>query len=76
MRTESVYEIMKDCIRNSYGRDFKDEFKKKILGTTVMTDYNNKTYKIDDVDFNSTPADVFVGKNGEISFMDYYRMVS
>ncbi len=43
--------------------------------TSVTTyRYNNKTYKIDDIDFNSSPKDTFVNEKGEtISFIDYYR---
>lgn len=75
MRTENIYQIMTDCIKSANGRDFQEVFKKRILGTTVLTDYNNKTYRIDDVDFDTTPADVFPTKQGETSFVEYYRKV-
>jgi len=41
----------------------------------VLTDYNNKTYKIDDVDFESSPMTKFSTKDGEISFTEYYKKV-
>ena len=39
--------------------------------------YNNKTYRIDDIDWESTPQSTFKLFSGqEITFMDYYKKVS
>lgn len=39
----------------------------------VLTDYNNHTYRIEDVDFDTSPASTFPMKNGEhISYQEYY----
>lgn len=39
----------------------------------VLTDYNNNTYRIEDVDFNASPSSTFPKKTGEvISYRDYY----
>ena len=40
-----------------------------------MTHYNNKTYRIDDIDFNKNPQSKFLLKkeNREISFKEYYQ---
>lgn len=35
--------------------------------------YNNKTYRIDDIDWDKTPMDTFQTKTGEISYVDYYK---
>ena len=36
--------------------------------------YNNKTYRIDDIAWEQSPADSFAKKNGDsITFMDYYK---
>lgn len=44
---------------------------------TVMTAYNNKTYRISEVNWNLTPNSTFDGRNGEkIAYMQYYRTVS
>lgn len=42
----------------------------------VLTDYNNKTYRVDDIDFNSTPKSTFATRDGEISYCEYYKKVS
>jgi len=45
-----------------------------------LTDYNNATYRVTDVDFDVTPRSTFeVKKKGtvtKISYVDYYLQVS
>ena len=38
-----------------------------------MTHYNRKTYRIDDIDWESTPASTFDKGNEQVSFADYYQ---
>lgn len=39
-----------------------------------MTQYNNKTYRIDDIDTAKDPDSTFERRGkGSISFIDYYR---
>lgn len=41
-----------------------------------MTRYNNKTYRIDDVDENSNPSSKFSKKDGsKITYIQYYKEV-
>ena len=35
--------------------------------------YNNKTYRVDDVDFKTKPSDEVELKSGRISYIDYYQ---
>lgn len=59
-------------IRTSF--DLQNAFKKQVLGVVVLTDYNNNTYRVDDVDFAVTPSSTFKKKDGsEISYKDYYQ---
>lgn len=47
-----------------------------MVGTTVMTTYNNETYRIDDIDENSDPNSQFTLKDGtKMSYMQYYKEV-
>ena len=71
MRMETAYNILKQCFANS--RNAKDAFVKEIVGSTVLTGYNNKTYRVDDVDWDSSPKSTFITKNGPISYKDYYK---
>ncbi|XP_055839653.1 protein piwi [Episyrphus balteatus] len=70
MRTETVYDILMKCTQES--RDFQENFKKHVLGLTVLTDYNNKTYRINDIDFAANPKKTFKCKEKDMSFIDYY----
>lgn len=74
MRMETIYDIMARARREE--RDFKTALAMEVLGTTVLTDYNNKTYYIDDIDYTKKPSDTFETKNGPVTFVDYYRTVS
>ncbi|XP_037033212.1 protein aubergine-like isoform X2 [Bradysia coprophila] len=72
MRTETLYDILQNCVQNER-TNYKDPFKNVVLGMTVLTAYNNKTYCIDDVDFDKSPSDTFATREGDITFMQYYR---
>ena len=41
----------------------------------AQTRYNNKTYRIDDIDWEKNPRSTFTTPNGEISFVEYYKKV-
>lgn len=73
MRSETVYDIIVR-IRNESRDDFRKALEKTLLGTTVLTDYNNKTYRIDDIRYDICPTDTFPTKDGEISYVNYYKV--
>lgn len=74
MRLETVYDMLTQCGR---GQDFKTRFTESVLGLVVLTDYNNKTYRITDVDWDASPSDTFTTKKAgevkETSFIEYYQ---
>lgn len=72
MRTETLYDILQNCCQNER-TNYKAVYESTVLGMTVLTGYNNKTYRIDDVDFKSTPMSTFETRDGPVSYMDYYR---
>ncbi|RZB39309.1 aubergine [Asbolus verrucosus] len=70
MRTDNVYDLLLEC----QGANARKEFQSKIIGSVVLTYYNNKTYKIDDVDFQSSPNNTFKMADGsEITYKQYYQ---
>lgn len=71
MRRQKVLEIIKECVRQ--GGNHQDAVKRKLIGSTVLTDYNNATYKINDIDWDQSPSSTFPTKNGPVMFSDYYR---
>lgn len=71
MRTDTVYrEMIRIQERNP--AEFTRNFQQQIIGKTVLTDYNNRTYRIDDVDFEKTPASTFDMRGQQISFTQYF----
>lgn len=48
-----------------------------MVGTVVMTNYNNETYRIDDIDEDSDPYSEFMKKDGsKMSYLKYYKEVN
>lgn len=73
MRNQTVLDILRRI--RTENRDFRTEATKALLGMTVLTRYNNKTYRIDEVDFNASPNDTFPMKDGRnVSYVEYYRV--
>lgn len=47
-------------------------FSTQVIGLTVLTDYNNHTYRIDDVDYRVSPMSTFSRKGEDVTYKDYY----
>ncbi|XP_032491291.1 piwi-like protein 2 isoform X1 [Phocoena sinus] len=72
IRNDSVLDIM-HAMYQEHKEDFQDECTKLLVGSIVITRYNNRTYRVDDVDWNKTPKDSFTMSDGkEITFLEYY----
>ena len=54
-------------------RNYQEMIQKELLGASVMTRYNNKCYRIDDIDFKASPRDTFENLRGRISYVEYYK---
>ncbi|XP_076545274.1 piwi-like protein Siwi [Osmia lignaria lignaria] len=73
MRQQTLLDIMNDCYQQN-SRAWKELFEKQVTGLVVLTDYNNNTYRISDVDFDTNPLSTFKLRSGEsISYKDYYK---
>ncbi|XP_063994744.1 piwi-like protein Siwi [Diachasmimorpha longicaudata] len=74
MRQETLLHILQR-VKEEKSHNYQDSFKAEVIGLTVLTSYNNNTYRIDDVDFNQSPQGTFHSKkdNKAISYMDYYK---
>ena len=61
---------------NRNSKTFEEDITRQIVGCTVLTRYNNKTYRIDDIDWGKTPQNSFESSSGQqITFVDYYWYV-
>ncbi|ELU05322.1 hypothetical protein CAPTEDRAFT_143890, partial [Capitella teleta] len=74
LRPHSVLDIMYDMHRNARGGNFHENCTKKLVGEIVMTTYNNKTYRIDDISWDVHPTNTFKQRDGtDITFNEYYK---
>ncbi|KAM3867725.1 piwi-like protein 2 [Diretmus argenteus] len=72
LRNDSVLDVMKVLYEQSK-ESFQDECTKELIGSIVITRYNNRTYRIDDIEWSKSPKDTFTMFDGsETSFVDYY----
>ncbi|XP_015112810.1 piwi-like protein Siwi [Diachasma alloeum] len=73
MRQETLLHILQR-VKEERPHDYQNAFKAEVIGLTVLTSYNNNTYRIDDVDYNQSPQGTFHSKkdNKDIRYMDYY----
>ncbi|XP_040113837.1 piwi-like protein 4 [Oryx dammah] len=74
LRNETVLEFMTDLCRKSSMSCFTQTCEKQLIGLIVLTRYNNKTYRIDDIDWSVKPTHTFRKRDGtEITYVDYYK---
>jgi len=72
LRTESVLLFMYDFYQKK-PHNFQTEVAKALIGCIVLTRYNNKTYRIDDIAWDRNPQHKFVFHSGEeMTYIDYY----
>ncbi|XP_077317934.1 piwi-like protein 1 isoform X1 [Lithobates pipiens] len=74
LRSETILDVMYNLHSRVGAQNFHDACRKELIGQIVLTKYNNKTYRIDDIDWEFTPESTFKKSDGnEIRFIDYYR---
>lgn len=68
-----IYLFRRDILELHKGskQDVKNAITTAFIGQSVITTYNNKVYKIDDVDFEVNPLSGF-DKNGEQVELNFY----
>uniref|UniRef100_A0A8C9WEI5 Piwi-like protein 2 n=1 Tax=Scleropages formosus TaxID=113540 RepID=A0A8C9WEI5_SCLFO len=72
IRNDSVLDVM-NAIYQQSKESFQDECVKELEGSIVMTRYNNRTYRIDGIDWTKSPKDTFTLLDGtQTTFIDYY----
>jgi aubergine-like protein len=74
MRNETVYDIAKRMMRGEERTNWQESLRREVLGTTILTDYTNKTYTVDDIAFNMNPNSTFKLANGDqTTYAAYYE---
>lgn len=73
LRTDTVLDFLIEA-QATKRQAFRSYVVEQLVGTIVITRYNNRTYRIDDIDWHKSPRSKFTKKTGEqISYIDYYR---
>ncbi|XP_043279491.1 piwi-like protein Ago3 isoform X2 [Venturia canescens] len=72
MRTDTVRDLLGEIQKNTRS-DFRAAVTAEILGLTVLTRYNNRTYRIDDIDWDKNPLFSFDRKGEKVVVQDYYK---
>lgn len=65
-----------DLLRSAYHSDssnYQRNASTALLGAVVLTRYNNRTYRIDDIDFTQSPMSTFTMNDKEVTYVDYYK---
>ncbi|XP_071093957.1 piwi-like protein 1 isoform X1 [Haliotis cracherodii] len=64
-----------DVMSLEYGRrENMDDVRRRVIGCIILTRYNNRTYRVDDIDFDLTPKDTFKLSNGtDITYQEYFQ---
>ncbi|CAG5135544.1 unnamed protein product [Candidula unifasciata] len=69
-----------DCLYNLYysvGQQDMQIFRaaavKQFVGTIVMTRHNNKTYRVDDIDWEGRPTNTFEKGGTPMTYIDYFK---
>ncbi|XP_041792594.1 piwi-like protein 2 [Chelmon rostratus] len=72
LRNDSVLNVMNVLYEQS-NENFQDECTKELIGSIIITHYNNCTYRIDAIEWNKSPKDTFTLMDGtKITFVEYY----
>jgi aubergine-like protein len=72
LRTNTVLSQLLDLQKR--GGDVVGTAKKMLTGSNVLTLYNRKSYRVEDVDFNKSPRDSFTTEKGVTqTFKEYYQ---
>ncbi|XP_016044656.1 piwi-like protein 3 [Erinaceus europaeus] len=74
VRQETALDLI-NRVRNSH-RDSVEQWKKlvakELIGSIVLTEHNNRTYRVDGIDWTKNPKSQFRKANALICYSDYY----
>ncbi|CAN7986806.1 unnamed protein product [Ixodes hexagonus] len=71
LRRDTVLDLLLHISATAPAR-YRDEAIRQVVGAIVMTPYNNKTYRVDDIDWAQNPRLTFDTKEGPKTYMEYY----
>ncbi|XP_041564510.1 protein argonaute-3 [Drosophila elegans] len=69
---KTVLEMLVDIYKQN-AHQYQECAKKTLIGNIVLTRYNNRTYKINEICFDQSPKSEFLAKTGATSYIEYYK---
>ncbi|CAH1646647.1 unnamed protein product [Spodoptera littoralis] len=72
LRVDTVLHMLNEYA-DKKGSNFRKIFLEDVVGKIVMTVYNKKTYKIDDIAWQTTPKCTFKIRDENITYVEYYK---
>jgi len=54
------------------GDDYQEFARKELINKLVLTRYDNRTQRIDNIDFNLTPSTFICDNDSQMTLSDYY----
>ena len=75
LRSQTCWDLMNDITRR-FAHDpgaIRQQVHNLLVGSIVLTKYNNRTYKIDDIVWDDNPTTEFQYRNDRISYQAYYK---
>eukprot|EP00298_Acanthocystis_sp_HF-20_P013408 c20336_g1_i1.p1 GENE.c20336_g1_i1~~c20336_g1_i1.p1 ORF type:complete len:760 (+),score=209.14 c20336_g1_i1:133-2412(+) len=73
LRTENVLNFIKNVQKDLRGGNLQDKLTELLVGSIVMTRYNNRTYRIDKVDSSKNPSFSFEYLGQKITLAQYLK---
>ncbi|KAH0547230.1 piwi-like protein Ago3 [Cotesia glomerata] len=74
MRTDTVRDFIQDIYKTTHDRgNFKETIFKEICGMTILTRYNNATYRVDDILWDKNPTLQFDYKGTPTTIAAYFK---
>lgn len=73
VRSDSVLNYIADLRQKCRSGDWQEAIQTALSGCTVVTRYNQKTYRVERVDFGSSPSTTFDKQGTQISYAEYYK---
>ena len=74
MQTRNVREILHALSQQQGIGNFQEAARVQLTGKLVITSYNDRAYRIEDVDFSMTPQSTFTLRDGtETTFVNFFR---
>ncbi|RWS21596.1 piwi-like protein 1, partial [Leptotrombidium deliense] len=74
VRRQTAYELLKSILARVGKQLFQETARRELPGSVVMTRYNNRTYRIDDIVFDKDPRHTFQRTDGlTTSLIQYYK---